>query len=456
MTDRLTPLLNVLKGEFGDRLLTSYAVREQHGSGESHLPPALPDAVVMVRSTQEVSTLLKACSDHRVPVIPFGAGSSVEGQIHAPFGGISIDLSAMDEILSVNEEDMDCSVQCGVTRQTLNEYLRATGLFFPVDLGAHATLGGMAATRASGTTTVRYGSMRNLVLGLTVVMPDGEIIKTGSRARKSSAGYDLTRMFVGSEGTLGIITEVSLRLFGIPETSQTAMCSFETLEDATQTVVMAMQCGLALNRIELADILQMQAINSYSKSDLPESPTIWIEMTGSSVAVQHDMEVFEGLAETALRFEPATTAEDAARLWRLRHDAVYASRALRPGIKGISTDVCVPISQLPGCINTIQDVIAKTTILAPLIGHVGDGNFHLVLLYDPQDPDEARDAQMISKELVEMAQSMGGTCTGEHGVGLGKKAYLPAEHGPALGVMRRIKHALDPLNIMNPGKIFDD
>ena len=455
MHDDLNALLNALQLQFADRLVTSDAGREHHGSGESHLPPAWPDAVVMVNSTQEVSDVLIACTKHGVPVIPFGAGSSIEGQIHAPLGGICIDLSAMAQIVSVQDEDMDCTVQCGVTRQALNEHLRATGLFFPVDLGAHATLGGMAATRASGTTTVRYGSMRDLVLGMTVVMPDGEIIKTGGRARKSSAGYDLTRLMIGSEGTLGIITELTLRLFGIPEASQTAMCSFNTIEDATQTVVMALQCGLALNRIELADGLQMQAINRYSKTSLPERPTLWIELTGSAATVQNDIVVLEGLAETALRFEHAQTAEAAAKLWRIRHDALYASRALRPGIKGISTDVCVPISKLPACISAILGVVATTDIQAPLVGHVGDGNFHLVLLYDPENEVEAKQAYQINSSLIEMAIEMGGTSTGEHGVGLGKKAYLPNEHGPALGVMRRIKRALDPDNIMNPGKIFD-
>lgn len=455
MSDALAPLFDALKAEFADRFLTSNAAREHHGSGESHLPAAWPDAVVMVETTEEVATVLRACTAHRVSVIPFGAGSSLEGQIHAPLGGISIDMSAMNAILSVREEDMDCTVQCGVTRQDLNEHLRATGLFFPVDLGAHATLGGMAATRASGTTAVRFGSMRDLVLGMTVVMPDGEIIHTGGRARKSSAGYDLTRLMVGSEGTLGIITELSLRLAGIPEASQTAMCSFETIDDATETVVMALQCGLALNRIELADTVQMHAINRYSKTDLPEYPTLWIELTGNAVTVENDMDILEGLADNARQFERAANADDAARIWRIRHSALYAARALRPGIKGISTDVCVPISQLPACISQIQAVIATTSIIAPLIGHVGDGNFHLVLLYDPEDATEVREAQHISKTLVTMAIEMGGTCTGEHGVGLGKKAYLQAEHGSALGVMRRIKRALDPDNIMNPSKIFD-
>lgn len=448
-------LLAALRPQFGDRLLTSQAAREHHGKGESHLAPALPDAVIMAKTTQEVSDVLQACTKHGVPVIPFGAGSSLEGQIHAPHGGISLDLSAMNRILAVRDADMDCTVECGVTRQDLNEHLRATGLFFPIDLGAHATLGGMAATRASGTTTVRYGSMRDLVLGLTVVLPDGDIIKTGGRARKSSAGYDLTHLLVGSEGTLGIMTELTVRLVGIPEATQTAMCSFASIQEATETVVMALQCGLSLNRIELADTLQMQAINRYSKTDLPECPTLWVEMAGATATVENDMDTFAGLAETALKIDRAQSNEDASRIWKIRHDALFASRALRPGIKGISTDVCVPISQLPSCIARIQEVIATTSIQAPLIGHVGDGNFHLVLLYDPSDQDELREAQHINSSLVTMAIEMGGTCTGEHGVGLGKKAYLPAEHGPALNVMRRIKRALDPDNIMNPGKIFD-
>ncbi|MEY8843429.1 FAD-binding oxidoreductase [Cribrihabitans sp. XS_ASV171] len=454
-TDSLTAALEELRHRFGERLLTSDAAREHHGSGESHLPPQWPDAVIMATSTEDIADVLRAAHTHGVPVIPFGAGSSLEGQIHAPRGGISIDMSGMDQIIAVNPEDMDCRVACGVTRQALNEHLRDTGLFFPVDLGAHATLGGMAATRASGTTTVRYGSMRDLVLGLTVVMPDGQIIKTGGRARKSSAGYDLTRLMVGCEGTLGIITELTLRLFGIPEAAQSAMCSFASIGKATETVVAALQCGLCLNRIELADTVQMRAINAYSGSDLPEHPTLWIELTGSETAVAHDMAILRDLAEGALRFDAAQTAEAASKLWRIRHDALYAARALRPGIKGISTDVCVPVSQLPACISGIMDVIATTSIIAPLVGHVGDGNFHLVLLYDPADADEVREARHINSSLIEMAIAMGGTCTGEHGVGLGKKAYLDAEHGPALDVMRRIKRALDPGGIMNPGKIFD-
>lgn len=449
--------LAALAPHFGDRLLTSAAVRDQHGATESWLPAASPDAVVMAQSSDEVARVLAACHEHGVPVIPFGAGSSIEGQVLAPNGGISLDVSGMDRIVAVNAEDMDCVVQCGVTRQRLNEELRSTGLFFPVDLGAPATLGGMASTRASGTTTVRYGSMRELVLGLTVVLPDGQIIRTGGRARKSSAGYDLTHLFVGAEGTLGVITELTLRLFGTPEAAQSLLCSFPDLESATACVVAAQQCGLGLNRIELADDLQMQAINAWCGADLPESPTLWIEITGSTPAVTHDVALFQDLARDlgVLRVEAAATADEAARLWRIRHEALYATRALRPGIKGLSTDVCVPLSRLADCITAIKAEIALTDLVAPLIGHVGDGNFHLVLLFDPADPQETATARAINSHLVELALSMGGTSTGEHGVGLGKKAYMQAEHGPALDLMRRLKQAVDPRGIMNPGKIFD-
>jgi D-lactate dehydrogenase (cytochrome) len=454
---RAPEVIVALRPTFGDRLLTSRAAREQHGSGESWLPSAPPDAVVMAQSTDEVAQVLAACNAHRVPVIPFGAGSSIEGQIHAINGGISLDLSRLDRILAVNAADMDCRVECGVTRQRLNEELRATGLFFPFDLGAHATLGGMAATRASGTTTVHYGSMRDLIMGLTVVLPDGRIVRTGSRARKSASGYDLTHLFIGSEGTLGVITELTLRLHGQPALRQSLLASFPDLESATETVVAALQTGLALNRIELADSLQMTAINRYSWAGLPETPTLWVELAGSEVAVPHDLSLFEQLAQDAgaIRIQRAETAEAANRLWRIRHDALYAARALRPGIKGISTDVCVPVSSLPDCIGRIQRVIAATDLKAPLIGHVGDGNFHLVLLFDPADAAETAAARRINATLVDLALSMGGTATGEHGVGLGKKAYMAAEHGPALDLMRAIKRAVDPENIMNPGKIFD-
>lgn len=460
MTHHTSPLetvLSALSPIFGDRLSTERAIRDQHTAVESWLTPAAPDAVVMVNSTDEVSAVLRLCHAHGVPVVPFGAGSSMEGQVNAPHGGISLDLSPMDKLLSVNAEDMDCTVQCGAVRQRLNEDLRASGLFFPVDLGAHATLGGMAATRASGTTTVRYGSMRELVLGLTVVLPDGRIIKTGGRARKSSAGYDLTHLFVGAEGTLGVITELTLRLAGIPEASSTLMCSFDDIGAATAAVVTALQFGLCLNRIELADAVQMAAINAYGKSDLPEAPTLWIELAGSGATVAHDSGILQDLVRDAgaTGIEQASDPEAASALWRVRHSALYASRALRPGIKGLSTDVCVPVSALPACIEGIGKVVETTSLKAPLIGHVGDGNFHMVLLFDPENPEETAEGRRINSALIELALSLGGTSTGEHGVGLGKKAYMEAEHGTALDLMRQLKRCIDPANIMNPGKIFD-
>lgn len=442
---------------FGARLLTKASARAHYGAAESWLPAAPPDAALVLHDTAEVAQALAICHRHGAPVIPFGAGSSIEGQVLAPQGGITLDLSAMDKVLAIHPEDMDCTVQCGVTRQRLNEDLRSAGLFFPVDLGAHATLGGMASTRASGTTTVRYGSMRELVLGLTVVLPDGQVIRTGGRARKSSSGYDLTHLFVGAEGTLGIITEVTLRLFGIPAATQTLLCSFADLDAATGCVVEALQFGLGVTRIELADGLQMRAINAYRATDLPETPTLWVEITGSDPAVAHDIEVFRELATGAgaTRVDLAATPEAAAQLWRIRHDALYATRALRPGVTGLSTDVCVPLSRLPECIAQITAEIAQTGLVAPLVGHVGDGNFHLVLLFDRDDPDELALGKRISARLVEIALAMEGTATGEHGVGLGKKDYMAAEHGPALDLMRRLKQAVDPQNIMNPGKIFD-
>jgi D-lactate dehydrogenase (cytochrome) len=433
------------------------AMLEQHSHGDSWHKPAAPDAVVFAESTAQVSDILKICARHCVPVIPFGAGSSIEGQVHAVHGGISLDLSRMNKVIATRPSDMDCTVEAGVTRQQLNEELRATGLFFPVDLGAHATLGGMAATRASGTTTVRYGSMKDLVLSMTVVLADGRIIKTGGRARKSSAGYDLTRLFIGSEGTLGVITELNLRLFGVPEAAQVAFCSFETIRHATEMVVAALQLGLSLNRIELADALQIMAINRYAKTELAELPTLFIDVTGSTDVVQHDLTIIESLAADygATSFKTSTTREEYDAIWSLRHKALYASRGLKPGAKGISTDVCVPISKLPDIISEIQKVIAETDMLAPLVGHVGDGNFHLVLLFDPEDENDLARAKHINAELVKLAIAMDGTSTGEHGVGIGKKDYLPLELGEALDVMKSIKAALDPKLIMNPGKIFD-
>jgi len=429
---------------------------DQHASGESWHLPQRPDAVVYARSTEEVSQIVKICATHGCPIVAFGAGSCIEGQVQAVAGGISLDTSEMDQVIAVNPEDMDCQVQCGAICQNLNEYLRDIGLFFPIDIGAHATIGGMAATRASGTMTVRYGTMKDLVLSMTVVMADGSIVKTGSRARKSSAGYDLTRLLIGSEGTLGIITELNLRLFGLPETAQVCMCSFDSIDAATNMVVEALQYGLCINRIELADALQMQAINAYSDSHLDEKATLFIDLAGAQVSVEHDLEEIRELAQShnASTCEVSTDMESYQHLWKIRHSALFAAWALRPGTKGLSTDVCVPLSNLPTCIGDIQVKIAETDVVAPLVGHVGDGNFHLVLLFDPDQAEEVEQVQRLASELSHLAISLDGTCTGEHGVGLGKQAYLDTEMPGAVPVMRAIKLALDPQNLLNPGKIF--
>lgn len=445
-----------LDARFPGRIDRSMALRDQHGLGDSWHPARPPEAVLFVTSTAEVSDALAICNRHKLPVVPFGAGSCIEGQVQATRGGLSIDLSQMTAILRVSPGDMDCTVQAGVTRQQLNEDLRATGLFFPIDVGAHATLGGLASTNASGTITVRYGTMKHLVMGLTVVLADGRVIRTGGRARKSSAGYDLTHLFVGAEGTLGIITELTLRLHGIPERASAALYSFETVEAATQTVVEAMQLGLSLNRIELLDALQMVAINRYNGTNHPEKPTLMIDMAGAADQVETDLDLFGEIATGhGAEIAPATTPEAYAALWKLRHSALYAARALRPGCKSLSTDVCVPITSLPKIIADIGADLAQSGIIAPLHGHVGDGNFHLVMLFDPEDAAERDRVRAAHSRLIAMALDLGGTITGEHGVGLGKKPYMAAEHGEALTVMRQLKQTLDPNNILNPDKIFD-
>ncbi|GGE05684.1 2-hydroxy-acid oxidase [Aureimonas endophytica] len=451
-----SPAWAELDALFPGRIERGHALREQHAVGDSWHPAMPPDAVLMVETTEEVAAAVAACHRHGLPVVPFGAGSSIEGQVQAARAGLSLDLSRMTRILRISPGDMDCTVEAGVTRQALNEDLRATGLFFPIDVGAHATLGGLASTNASGTITVRYGTMRSLVLGLTVVLPDGRVVRTGGRARKSSSGYDLTRLFVGAEGTLGIITELTLRLHGVPEKNTAALASFDTIDDATETVVEAMQCGLALNRIELLDASQVRAINLYNRTDLPEKPSLMIDMAGAAAQVAADMDVFGELAAArGAVVRPADTPEDYSALWKLRHSALYAARALRPGCKSLSTDVCVPVTELPGVIHAIRAELDAANVLAPLHGHVGDGNFHLVMLFDPDSPKEMDDIRRLHARLIEMALRVGGTITGEHGVGLGKKSYMEAEHGEALDVMRQIKRALDPANILNPGKIFD-
>jgi D-lactate dehydrogenase (cytochrome) len=450
------PVIEQLRALLGARLSTSAAVREQHGHDESYHPTHAPDAVAFAESTEEVAEIVKICAAHKRPVIPFGTGTSLEGHVAALHGGVSIDVTRMNRILEVNEADLDCRVQPGVTRKQLNEYLRDTGLFFPIDPGADASLGGMAATRASGTNAVRYGTMRETVLGLTVVLADGRVIRTGGRARKSAAGYDLTRLMVGSEGTLGVITELRLRLFGIPEAISAAVCSFATLGGAVDTVITTIQMGIPVARIELLDEVQMDAINRYSKLDYPVQPTLFLEFHGSAASAAEQAETVQAIAAEngGGDFRWTGRTEERNKLWQARHDAAYACLALRPGAKAWATDVCVPISRLAECILETKSDIEGSPLIAPLVGHVGDGNFHLVFLIDPDEPDELAEAERLNERLVLRALAMGGTCTGEHGIGCGKIDFLVAEHGEAVSVMRQIKQALDPDNIMNPGKML--
>lgn len=450
------PVVAELSTLLGERLSTSAAVREQHGHDESYHETHAPDAVAFATSTEEVAEIVKVCARYRRPVIPFGTGTSLEGHVAALRGGISIDLTRMNEILAVSPEDMDCRVQPGVTRKQLNRHLHNTGLFFPIDPGADASLGGMTATRASGTNAVRYGTMRENVLGLTVVLADGRVIRTGGRARKSAAGYDLTRLFVGSEGTLGVITEIGLRLHGIPEAISAAVCGFATLAGAVDTVIMTIQCGIPVARIELLDEVQMDAVNRHSNLDYPVRPTLFFEFHGSEAAVAEQVErVGEIAADNGGGdFRWATRPEDRSTLWQARHDAYYAAIALRPGAKGWPTDVCVPISRLADCILETKADVERSGLLAPIVGHVGDGNFHLTFVIDPDDADEMARAAALNERMVMRALAMGGTCTGEHGIGIGKMKFLQAEHGEAVAVMRQIKQALDPENLMNPGKIL--
>ena len=447
--------LNALRGPVEQRLSTSLAVREQHGRDESYHEGRAPDAVVFPHSTEEICEIVKLCAAHSVPVIPFGTGTSLEGHVAALHGGVCLDVSEMNEIIHVNSEDMDVTVQPGVTRKQLNENLRDTGLFFPVDPGADASIGGMAATRASGTNAVRYGTMRENVLSLTVVLADGRIIRTARRARKSAAGYDLTRLFVGSEGTLGVITEVTVRLYGIPEAISAAVTGFPDLESAVNTVILTIQSGIPVARIELLDEVQMDAINKYANFDYAVKPTLFFEFHGSPAGVKEQVEAVEAIAGDfgASHFQWATETEDRNRLWQARHDAYYAAIALRPGTKGMATDVCVPISRLAECILETKKDIDGNGLLAPIVGHVGDGNFHLTIMMDQNDAEEMKRVKELSERLVMRALAMDGTCTGEHGVGYGKVPFLIAEHGEAMSVMHAMKQALDPDNIMNPGKL---
>jgi D-lactate dehydrogenase (cytochrome) len=451
-----TALLAALTARFGDRFSASQALREQHANTLTWLGCEPPDAVLFAETEAEVSEVVKLCAAARVPVIPFGTGTSLEGHVNAPFGGVSLDLSRMNRILAVHDADLDCVVEPGVTRKALNAHLRDLGLFFPVDPGADASLGGMAATRASGTNAVRYGTMRDAVLGLSAVLADGSVIRTGGRARKSAAGYDLTRLLIGSEGTLGIITSLTLKLYGIPETILSAVCPFASIEGACNATIAALQMGFPLARIELADEVQIRACNAYSHLNLPEAPTLFLEFHGTPAAAREQVEAFAEIARTegGGEFRWAERPEDRTKLWQARHDAYWAARALKPGAEVLSTDVCVPISALAACVGATRRDIDTLGLLAPIVGHVGDGNFHVLPLIDPADPAERRKVQAFLDRLIERTLGFGGTCTGEHGVGQGKISYLAAEHGAGVEVMIAIKKALDPLNILNPGKIF--
>ncbi len=448
-------LIAALGNALGDSFSRAPAVCEQHGRDESYHPTIPPDGVAFARSTEEVAAIVTLCAQHRVPVIPFGTGTSLEGGVAALAGGISIDLAGMNRVLRVSADDLDVAVEAGVTRKQLNTHLRDTGLFFPIDPGADASLGGMAATRASGTNAVRYGTMRDNVLGLTAVLADGSIVRTGTRARKSAAGYDLTRLLVGSEGTLGVITELTLRLHGIPEAMSSAVCAFPTVADAVNAVIATIQVGVPVARIEFLDDVQIDAVNRFSKLDYAVAPTLFFEFHGTETSVAEQAEMAGMIAgeHGASDFRWATLAEDRNRLWQARHDAYYAALALRPGARGLPTDVCVPISRLADCIVETKADVAESRLLAPMVGHVGDGNFHLVFVLDLDDAEEVARAEALHERLVRRALAMGGTCTGEHGIGYGKKHLLEAECGPAIDVMRTIKRALDPHGILNPGKV---
>jgi D-lactate dehydrogenase (cytochrome) len=453
---RTDDALDELKRLLGDRLSTADAVREHHGRDESGWPATPPDAVAFAESTEDVAEIVRICAHHRVPMIPFGTGTSVEGHVHAMHGGVAIDLTRMQEILRVSTDDMDCTVQAGVTRKQLNTHLRDTGLFFPVDPGADASIGGMVSTRASGTNAVRYGTMAHNVLSLTVVLPDGQVIRTGGRARKSSAGYDLTHLYTGAEGTLGIVTEITLRLHGLPEAISAAVCSFAGVDEAVQTVIETIQAGVPVARIELLDGLQMRAINNYAKLDYPEQPHLFFEFHGSESGVAEQAELVQALAAEngGGDFQWAVHEEDRNRLWQARHDAYPAALQLRPGCRPVTTDVCVPISRLAECVHAAVADIEAMPMPGTVLGHVGDGNFHVLVLCDRDSEEELKLAKAFNERLVRRALEMGGTCTGEHGIGRGKIDFLEEEHGPAVDVMRAIKRALDPSNLMNPGKIF--
>lgn len=454
--DGVAALLTELSARFDNRVSTGEAVRRQHANALTWLPAKLPDAVFFAQTSEEICEVVGLCARHKVPIVPFGTGTSLEGHINAPLGGLSIDVSNMNEILDVSAEDLTCTVQPGVTRKQLNEHLRDTGLFFPIDPGADASLGGMAATRASGTNAVRYGTMRDNVLSLKAVMPSGNEIRTARRAKKTSAGYDLTHLLVGSEGTLGVITELTLKLTGIPESIIGGVCSFPSVKSACDAVILTIQSGIPVARIELVDELQVKACNDYSKLDLTVAPTLFVEFHGTEAGAAEQAMLFEEIAaETGGgKLVSSADAEERNRLWQARHDAYWSGRALRPGWEAFATDVCVPISQLADCVDQTRADLDSSDLVGPILGHVGDGNFHVTVLVDPDDESMLDRARAFSGRLVERALAMDGTCTGEHGIGEGKMGYLEAEHGAAVDVMRQIKSALDPDGIMNPGKIF--
>ncbi|WP_127090597.1 FAD-linked oxidase C-terminal domain-containing protein [Aquabacter cavernae] len=448
--------LAALGEALGHKLVTSQAVREQHANITTYLPNEAPDGVVFAESVADVQATLAVCRDHRLPVIPFGTGTSLEGHVNAPRGGISLDLSRMNRILAIHGEDLDCVIEPGVTRKRLNEDLRDQGLFFPIDPGADASIGGMASTRASGTNAVRYGTMKDNVLALKVVLPNGDLITTSRRAKKTSAGYDLTRLFIGAEGTLGVITELTLRLYGIPEAITAGVCPFPTIGDACNAVIETIQSGIPVARIELLDEVQVRASNAYAKLSLAETPHLFLEFHGTHAGAREQAERFAEIAaaHSGGAFAWADKPEDRTRLWQARHDAYWSVLPLRPGAKAVATDVCVPLSRLADCVMETKRDIEASGLIAPIVGHVGDGNFHTTLMVDVDDPADMAKAKAFMSRMVERALAMDGTCTGEHGVGQGKMKYLSAEHGAeTLDAMRALKRAFDPLDIMNPGKI---
>jgi D-lactate dehydrogenase (cytochrome) len=445
-----------LNATFGNRVVTSQAVREQHGNTVTWIENQPPDAVVFPQSTSDVQQAVRICAEHGMPVIAFGQGSSLEGHVNAPKGGVSLDFRDMNKVLAVHPEDLDCVIEPGITRKQLNEHLRDRGVFFPIDPGADASLGGMAATRCSGTNAVRYGTMKDNVIALKVVMANGEVMTTARRAKKTSAGYDLTRLMVGSEGTLGVITELTLKLAGIPEAIAGGVCQFPSVEACCNTAIQTIQSGIPIARVELLDALQVRAVNLYSKLGLPETPMLFVEFHGTDASVAEQSKRFGEIAADfgGGPFQWTTRSEDRTKLWEARHHAALSNFTLRPGASMIATDVCVPLSRLAECVTATQADIVDSRLIAPIVGHVGDGNFHLTLLVDLTDADEVARAKGLSERLVERALDMDGTCTGEHGVGQGKMKYLESEYGrPALAAMAAIKRTLDPQNIMNPGKI---